>query len=160
MCEDLPPIEPGERLLRKIPIGPGTYDPQLPQPLSAGAFSPHPRDIDGLSFFRERFISPTELVTGHPTRPPDKWVVATVTIDELRLLDLTVEPLQEEGDGPGHVVIRDFAYTLYKGPATKERVRGLIQKVTALATNDRIIRFTDTTPTRAIEPTGAPMLPP
>jgi hypothetical protein len=101
MSEELPPIEPGERLLRRIPIVPGAYDPQLPQPVTVGAFSPNPRDTNGLSLYRERFVSPVELVTGHPKRPPEKWVVARINIDELRSLRLTVDPVEEEGDKPG-----------------------------------------------------------
>ena len=73
MEEPPPPIEPDEIVLRRVPLVAGACDLSLPQPISRGAFKPSERDLDGLSFYRERFVSP--LAKSRPmvnmvNRPP------------------------------------------------------------------------------------------
>jgi hypothetical protein len=62
MSDDVPPIDPNETLLRRIPVTPGFFDPAKAPPVQAGAFRPNEGDTDGISIYRERMISPSELV--------------------------------------------------------------------------------------------------
>ncbi len=72
--------------------------------VSPGAFKPHPRrDIDGMSFFREDFTSPQDLVKASPH--PDGVRVGRVTVRQLRELGLDADVAPDKDELPGHVVV-------------------------------------------------------
>ena len=55
------PVDPGESILRRIPRTLDYYDPSLPVPVLAFAFRPNQRDTEGISLYRELFVSPERV---------------------------------------------------------------------------------------------------
>ena len=63
------PVADDEFVLRRVAAA--YYDPTLPVPVQRDAFLPWPRDITGLSVFRERYIRPEEIVADLPPDNPE-----------------------------------------------------------------------------------------
>lgn len=112
MSDDVPPIDPDEFLLRRIPITGGYFDPKKSPPVQPGAFRPNSGDTDGISIYRERLISAFELVT-KTKRPPGSTMVARFRASDLQAIGVALEPKQEQGDLPGHVVIPEVNHADY-----------------------------------------------
>lgn len=134
MSDDAPPIDPDEFLLRRIPITGGYFDTKKSPPVQPGAFRPNAGDTDGISFYRERLLSPSELVA-RSKRPPGTTKVARLLARDLLALGLTLEPKQEEDDLPGHVVIPEVNYLDYnsRDPTRNERPTALGKSLANLA---------------------------
>jgi hypothetical protein len=94
------PIDPDEPILRRIPVTPGYFDPIKAPPVQAGAFRPSSTDDDGLSFYRERELSVSELIAG-TGRAAGSFAIARFKARDLLDLGLTLQPKQEAGDLEG-----------------------------------------------------------
>ena len=57
------PVDPGESILRRIPRTSDYYDRSLPVPVLAFAFRPNQRDTEGISLYRELFVSPQRVAS-------------------------------------------------------------------------------------------------
>ena len=134
MSDVAPPIDPEEFLLRRIPITGGYFDPKKSPPVQPGAFRPNAGDTDGISIYRERLLSASELVA-RSKRPPGTTKVARLLAKDLLALGVTLEPKQEEDDLPGHVVIPEVNYLDYdsRDPARNQRPTMLCKSLADLA---------------------------
>ncbi len=107
-----PTIERNEIILRrilKIHYQPDVID----SPFSVETFRPSSADDDGLSFFREKFITPFELASSG-NKPAHDYVVAKFLAGDLFNLGLSLKITYEEDDLPGHVVIPELSKSNYK----------------------------------------------
>jgi hypothetical protein len=132
MSEAAHPIDPDEPIMRRIPIVPGYFDPAKAPPVQAGAFRPNPDDLDGISFFRERELSVSELVAG-TKRAAGSFAVARMTARDLLDLGLTLQPKQDGDDLPGHVIVPEINVETYNDPIRRTKVKELCRALTTLA---------------------------
>jgi hypothetical protein len=134
MSDAAPPIDPDEFLLRRIPVQKGYYDPEKAPPVEAGAFRPNPNDIDGISIYRERLLSVSALVAG-TDKAASGFTIARLVARDLLALGFTLEPKQEEGDLPGHVIVPEINVATYKDPDLQKRgrVKNLCKSLADLA---------------------------
>lgn len=126
------PIDPDESILRRIKINPGYYDPKKAPPVEAGAFRPHPRDEDGLSFYLERHLSVAAFIAASDL-PADQFVIVRLRAGDLYDLGLSLVPKQEPGDLPGHVIAPEINVGTYHDPIQKKIVKELCRKLARLA---------------------------
>jgi hypothetical protein len=98
------PVAAGERVLRIVLVS--YVDLGLPQPISPQAFRPSSKDTDGLSVFRERFISPRDLALNSP-KQGDCFIVR-LSVADISNLKLTVIPDPQQGSLPGHSLIPEL----------------------------------------------------
>jgi hypothetical protein len=115
------PLTPNEWLLRRIPNNADYYKPAEPVPIQRVAFEPNKQDVDGLSFFREMFISPRELGLKTGRKPP--YVVARIRLKDLQANNIKIRPAPDEEQPRGHVVAPEITYPARK--STKEAQRQL-----------------------------------
>lgn len=130
-------IDPDEPILRRVANCPGFYDRQKAPPVGRGAFTPNSSDTDGLSFYLERFISPSELVAA-TKKPLEKYLVVRFLARELYALGLTLYPDQQPDDSPGHLLVREITYPIYKDPVRKKKLKEIILQLAQLA-SERIV---------------------
>lgn len=114
---DVPPIEPQEELLRRVP--PSYY----PDPERAGtpkwiAFQPTRDDADGLSLNRRRFVTSLEDFSYNPPRTKRRSI-AQIRAARILELGLHVEPRPENSD-PGHAVVPEMNRTDYDAGGQKK----------------------------------------
>ena len=131
MSDDAPPIDPDEPLLRRIFIGQGHFDPEKSPSVQAGAFTPNPTDTDGISIYRERLSSASVVV--NDTDRPTQYKIARILARDYLALGLTLEPKEEPGDLPGHLVVPEINIVDYQGP-DKDKIRK-IKELRRLLTN-------------------------
>jgi len=97
------------------------------------AFEPRSVDVDGISLFRQDFVTQEVLakLSGHAHGVR----VARVTVNDCRKLHLSVKPSPDPNVPPGHVVIPEMPF-IKKTPQTKvqkQEVKDLAQKLTQVA---------------------------
>lgn len=98
------PIEPREWLLRRIPHM--YFDARLQPPIQRAAFRPTANDIDGISLFREMFLSPKDLSkTGKKT----PYVVARIRASTIADCGLTTIASPDPAQPPGHVSLPELS---------------------------------------------------
>jgi len=142
MPDDLPPIDPTEWILRRIPNRPDYYDPALQIPVTPLSFRPNRQDSDGLSFYRERFLSPIQLANS-ASKPADCYVVARIAASSLVGLGLTLVVSQQQGDLPGHLVIPELSWQHYEDKSKQKNIKELNHKLAILASSNIICNFGD-----------------
>jgi hypothetical protein len=134
-------VDPGEYVLRRVSKDPQRYDPSLPLPVSPFEFRPHKdRDTDGLSFYRESELSASKLAS-LANKPADNYVVVKLKVADLLALGLSVQPLQEEGDHPGHVVIPELTAAVSKDPSKRVWMTEINHKLAELASINVVTEF-------------------
>lgn len=107
-----------EWLLRKVPSGNAQYyDPSLQTPLQRIAFKPNKDDVDGISFFREMFVSPRRL--GYEGRKPPYYVVR-LRARQVAAIGLRILPLPDPDQPPGHLVLPGLCFKAKQTAAEKE----------------------------------------
>jgi hypothetical protein len=116
------PIDPDEPILRRIPINPGYYSPTKAPPVERGAFVPRPIDVDGLSFYLEREISPAELVAA-VQNARCRFVVARMRASDIYGLGLSLVTTMEPGDLPGHMIVPEINFATYHDRAQRQRMK-------------------------------------
>jgi hypothetical protein len=122
------PVGSSEWILRVIPAA--YYDRSLPLPITPQGFQPHKdRDADGLSFFREDFVSPGRLAQSNDN--PKGCCVARIRVSYLLALGLSVSPSPDPDEQAGHVTVRELGYPAYK--AAKNTAKDLHDKLARAA---------------------------
>ena len=94
-----------EYLLRIIPAD--FYKRELTPPIQRPAFAPSPKDDDGLSFFREDFVSPRKLAKWY--RNKKGGVIARIRVSELRAMQLSVVVNVREDSAAGYVLVPEIS---------------------------------------------------
>ena len=74
-----------------------------PVPVQRVAFAPNQKDTDGISVFRELFITPERIASAG--RSSAGYYVARLAVCELLKLGLTVVPDPRENQPPGHALV-------------------------------------------------------
>jgi hypothetical protein len=134
------PVFPNEVLLRTVPNTIGYYTPDSMGKwiVSSLAFEPRSDDVDGISLFREDFVTKEQLarLSGHPHGVR----VARVTVKECGSLHLSVNPSPDADEPPGHVVIPEMPF-LQKAPqnkAQKQKIKALAQELALIAGQKKV----------------------
>jgi len=106
--------------------------------INPNAFEPAKDDADGISFFREDFVSKEHLASvsthGNGVR------VGRVLAKECTALSLSLKPAPDPSQPPGHLVIPEMLF-IKKTPETKEqkrKIQDLAQKLAQLASNNEV----------------------
>ena len=105
------PIGRDEWLLRRVPAKSNYHNPKLTPAFQRACFVPNENDTDGISLFREMFLSPRSL-SKIGRKPPYivARVKASVFIDGAMTLNSTPDPAEP----PGHVSIPEISIARYK----------------------------------------------
>jgi hypothetical protein len=118
-------VRPSEWLLRKA--RPDDYDRSLPVPFNPTVYGSNSSDADGISLFRECFVSP-HAVSGHCKRAP--YIVARVRARDLTELGLTLDHSSYSDPSlPGHFSVPELRHDPKRLKAQKEEVRGIRTKL-------------------------------
>jgi hypothetical protein len=139
------PVDPRESVFRRIPIIPNSYDPSLATPVGALAFRPTDDDVDGISLYRELFVSAQDVARS-ARKPASFYVVARLNAAEILALDVRLVPTP--GNLPGHVSIPEINKKDYADKAKKLRIVELNRYLAVLASKDIVADFEDV-PTEA-----------
>ena len=97
-----------EFILRRIAVA--HFDPSLDFSITPQAFRPTEKDITGISFFREKFISAFELAQ---TKNSGNCYVARILASEFKKLGLTLK-LDQVLTLKGHIIVPELSRPLYK----------------------------------------------
>jgi hypothetical protein len=125
MSDEQDPVDVQENVLRRIHRD--HFDATLPIPIRPAAFKPTESDQDGLSVYRERFVSPAEVAASG--RTPGAYYVVRLSVQDLHRLNLTVVPVP--GPLRGHAVIPELNRTFYE--KEKQRSKNLQLQLARLA---------------------------
>jgi hypothetical protein len=134
------PVDPSEIILRRIPGSSDYYNPSLADPVLAFAFRPTPQDIDGISLYRELFVSP-EQVASKARKPASSYVVARLLASDILALGLTIAPTPGDGSLPGHVSIPEISWPAYNDRSKKPRLAEMNKRLAILAGKDIVSGF-------------------
>jgi hypothetical protein len=99
-------VEPGESILRRIPRAVDYYNPSLALPILAVSFRPRDDETDGISFYRERFVSVLTLAASG-RKPP--YIIARMMASDIFALGLSLVPTPGDEGLPGHVVMPELS---------------------------------------------------
>jgi hypothetical protein len=117
--DELSPISDDEFMLRQIHKN--HYHAGKNKPVQTNHFQPHEDDDDGLSVYRERFISVDELARAG--RKPGEYYIARFRASELKLpgnnLTLDPKPNKDPSQPRGHSVIPQLSISAYKADEKK-----------------------------------------
>lgn len=112
MTNQQDPISSDEYVLRRIPKDRNRYDPSLPEPVQRLSFEPSKRDINGISIFRELFVS-AEAVANAGTGVNGCCVIRLRASDFIAL-GLTIVPDPQDDQLPGHAIIPELSFQQMK----------------------------------------------
>jgi len=110
-------VSPDEYVLRRIPKDKSRYDPSLNEPVQRIAFEPSKWDVDGISVFREFFVSAAALAEAGTNN--NGYCVARLSVSTLIALGLTIVPDPRNDQPPGHAVIPELSISKMKQNKTK-----------------------------------------
>jgi hypothetical protein len=130
LCWD--PIDREEQLLRLIPKD--WHRPKNPIPFGKIAFQPRDNDEDGLSLYREKWVTAHRLVSTR--RSPEKWFVVRLKVKDILAIKVTVKVTV--GDLPGHVVIPEMNTGDYK--KSPNQINEWALSLTKIASQDIVLR--------------------
>jgi hypothetical protein len=100
--------------LRRIPADSEWFNPLLSEPVQRVAFAPHKeRDRNGISVFRETFVTAAELA-GNGQKGPNGYYVVRLMAQDVFALGLSVVPDSQDGQLPGHALIPELTPQLAK----------------------------------------------
>lgn len=128
MTEEHEPVTEQETVLRRIHQR--FYDPHRTIPVQPEAFRPTERDEEGISVFRERFVTAAKVIAAIAEDKRSLYYVARLNVRDLRGLNLTVLPAVQS-ELPGHAIIPELNRTSYQ--QDKLRVKELQTKLAELA---------------------------
>jgi len=94
------PIDPKEWLLRKVPSN--SYDSSLDVPFTRVAFRPRDYDLDGISLFREMFVSPKDISATGMSAP---YTVARIRALSMIIASLEIDASPDSSQPPGHASV-------------------------------------------------------
>lgn len=110
------PISPNEWLLRRVPNK--WYDSSLEAPFERLAFRPNQLDDDGISLFREMFVSPKDIsISGR--KPP--YTVARIRASSIKGLGLEITATPDPSQPPGHVSLPDLSLSERNNDSKKSK---------------------------------------
>ena len=117
------PVYPDEMLLHSIPNNQQYFHEEMGEwALSPTAFKPHSkRDVDGMSFFREDFISARTMAKRN--RHPHGVRVARVKVLLIKDMAMDVQPDPRPEQLPGHVVVPELRFVAHLTPAEKQNAK-------------------------------------
>lgn len=127
-------VGPDECLLRAIPNAIGYFSEKAGKwSVSPYAFTPNKkRDPDGLSFYREDFVTPKQVAD--ECKHPMGGRVARLKVSDLLKHGLLVKPSQS--NLPGHVIMPSMRYSELVDPKTKKTVNAAAVLLAELASQD------------------------
>ena len=112
---DSDPVLPKEIVLRRISTV--YYSPLDPIPIKPEAFRPTDMDGNGISVFREQFISSQEIFDSIDIAKRNRFVIARLVVRELQKLKLSVVP-DPISALPGHALVPELNSIDYKSAKT------------------------------------------
>lgn len=137
------PVFPNEVLLRTVPNSIGYYTKAMGKwAINPNAFEPARDDTDGISLFREDFVTKEQL--GRLSRHANGVRVARLVARECTTLQLSLSPAPDPDWSPGHMVIPELSAALFfvkRTPQTKpqiQRIKDLAQELAQIATRHEI----------------------
>ena len=119
MTNQADPITPDEKVLRRIANNKDWIDFNLPTPIQRAAFQPYPRDTDGISLFRELFVTPQQVATARENSTG--YYISRLDVSSITPLGLTVIPNPIEDQLPGHSLIPELSFSEYKKNKNKTK---------------------------------------
>jgi hypothetical protein len=134
------PVFPNEVLLRTVPNSIGFYTQTLGNwAINPNAFEPTRDDADGISLFREDFVSQEDLASAstHYSRVR----VARVVAKECISLNLSLKPDPDVGVQPGHTLIPEMPFLgkrTAQNRTQKQYITDLAQKLAQIASKNKI----------------------
>ena len=100
-------------------------------PIRREAFRPNRNDDTGISVFRALFAEPADIVANIAPEKQNEYVVASISVADLKKLGLTVVA-DPEPDGPaGHAIIPELSLPVYD--ANKAHCKEIAFKLATLA---------------------------
>jgi hypothetical protein len=133
--DELEPVADSEFIYRRI--HPKFYNPSLPIAVLLEAFRPNRNDTTGLSVFRACFAQPVDCLPQDPSKLVG-YFVARLTVFDLRMLGLSVQPEPILGGPPGHAVIPELSWGSYE--VDRARWKPTLLALAKLASNDVVYR--------------------
>lgn len=113
-------VRGGEWLLRKV--HPQNYNAELVPPFTEAIFRANSSDHDGISFYRQCFLSP-KVLSSDGRQPP--YIVGRIRASYLIELGLTLNPTPASQWPPGHVSIPELRYQKKKSKSVKEKAKSI-----------------------------------
>lgn len=133
------PICPYEVLLRTVPNSAGYYTKNMRNwAINPNAFEPAQDDTDGISLFREDFVTQEHLAS--KSTHVNGVRVSRVTARDCIALKLTPKPAPDPNEPRGHVVIPEMPF-IKKAQRTKAEWRKILdsaQKLAQIASKNEI----------------------
>lgn len=139
MTDQYENVTDDEFVLRRILNREDYIDLSLNIPVQRNAIAPTRQDIDGVSVYREKFVTPEE-VSKSGTNPAGYYVVR-FNVGVLRKLGLDVIPDPVEGELLGHALIPQLCFAAKK--ADKQRYTLLTYEMTKLISIPEIVFIPD-----------------
>lgn len=148
-------VHSDEILLRAIPNAPGYFSEEMGSwKVNPYNFVPRKSDTDGLSFFREDFVTAHELVKKNSYVSGVR--VGRITVQQLAELGLSAEAFPDAMQPAGHVVVPGlrFVEKHLQSKEEKQKLKDLQQRLAQFATKNYIytprgLPATDVTSTRS-----------
>lgn len=134
MKDESAPVSPDEFILRRIPNLQNYINLELAMSVTRAAFGPSSDDIDGLSVYREEFVSARQVAEAG-NNPAGYYVVRLQAQD---ILNLGVQLIQDPkvGQLPGHTLIPELSKDGKK--AERKRYKEVTQKLAVLGSGEII----------------------
>jgi hypothetical protein len=139
------PVNEDEYVLRRIPNQHHIITRGIRRAVQRGAVVPGPKDVDGISVFREKFTSGREIAAaGHSS---NGYYVVRIGVKEILVLGLTLQPDPQGNQPEGHALIPEINYSEYSaGGNLKIKSKQYQDKLTKLINEDldgRIVHTPD-----------------
>lgn len=123
-------LSPDEYVLRRIPRD--WCNPSLDEPVQRVGFQPNKRDNNGISMFREFFVSPAQVANAGGKGPTGYYVVRLRAADVIAV-GLHIVPDPQDDQPPGHALIPELSFQAMK--KDKEKSKELQRRLAKLAGN-------------------------
>lgn len=105
--------------------------------INPDAFEPAPDDVDGLSLFREDFVTKEHLASS--STHSNGVRVAHIVAKECTSLHLSLRPAPDPHELPGHVLIPEMPYVkTLKTKAEKRKVHDFAQQLAQIASRHKV----------------------
>jgi hypothetical protein len=136
--DDSQAVSSDENTLRRVPNKNQFYESWHPIAFARAAFQPSTeRDTDGLSVFRESFTS-ARMLAFHGRAKGDCFVVR-LNVADIEGTGLSVVAAPDPDQLPGHALIPELAYSIYK--RDKQKAKLLMMRLAELASKPKAIAY-------------------
>lgn len=127
------PVSPDEYVLRRVPTN--WFKSALSEPVQRVAFEPNEqRDVEGISVFREFFVTSIEVARHGPKGLNGYYVVRLLAAD-IFALGLSIIPDPQEDQPQGHAVIPELNSASVSG-GNKQRAKELQYELAKLGSRN------------------------